>query len=56
MKPTQILARICKDENLDGPHYSSPGKCRVESMIFAACPTIIDEGGKNWKTMGKNYC
>ena len=24
MKPTQILARICKDENLDGPHPLLP--------------------------------
>jgi len=45
MKPTQILARICKDENLDGPHYTAPGKCRVENMIFAAAPTITDEAG-----------
>ena len=45
MKPTQILARICKDEGLDGPHYNPPGKCRVENMIFAASPTITDEAG-----------
>ena len=45
MKPTQILARICKDESLDGPHYTAPGKCRVENMIFAASSSIIDEAG-----------
>ena len=45
MKPTQNLARICKDESLDGPHYTAPGKCRVENMIFAASPAIIDEAG-----------
>lgn len=45
MKPTQILARICKDEGLDGPHYTPPGKCRVENMIFAAASTIMDEAG-----------
>ena len=46
MKPTQILARICKDEGLDGPHYTAPGKCRVENMIFAASSSITDEAGK----------
>ncbi|XP_066930260.1 otoferlin-like isoform X4 [Clytia hemisphaerica] len=45
MKPTQILARICKDESLDGPHYTAPGKCRVENMIFAASSSITDEAG-----------
>ena len=45
MKPTQILARICKDESLDGPHYT-PGKCRVENMVFAAPSTVVDEAGK----------
>ncbi|XP_047135991.1 otoferlin isoform X1 [Hydra vulgaris] len=49
MKPTHILARLCKDEGLDGPHYIASGKCRVENMIFAASSTILDEAG-NLKT------
>ena len=59
MKPTQILARICKDEGLDGPHYNPPGKCRVENMIFAASPTITDEAGLRTSlraTSFKDFC
>ncbi|KAL4236528.1 C2 domain [Mactra antiquata] len=35
MKPTQILAKLCKDGKVDGPHYQ-PGKVRVENRIFTA--------------------
>ena len=45
LKPTQILQRICKDEGLDGPHYASPGKCRIENIVFSASPLIMDEAG-----------
>ncbi|XP_042243483.1 otoferlin-like isoform X3 [Homarus americanus] len=33
MKPTQILARLCKEGRLDGPHYG-PGKVRIASKTF----------------------
>ncbi|KAK4312408.1 hypothetical protein Pmani_016177 [Petrolisthes manimaculis] len=33
MKPTQILARLCKESRLDGPHYG-PGKVRVATKTF----------------------
>ncbi|XP_050710389.1 otoferlin-like isoform X3 [Eriocheir sinensis] len=33
MKPTQILARLCKEGRLDGPHYG-PGKVRVGTKTF----------------------
>ncbi len=46
MKPTQILARICKDEGLDGPTYTAPGKCKIENHLFAASPMVSDEHGK----------
>ena len=33
LKPTQILAKLCKDGKVDGPHYQ-PGKVRVANRIF----------------------
>ena len=45
MKPSQILARLCKDEGLDGPTYTAPGKCKVEKCLFSAPSTITDEAG-----------
>ena len=46
MKPNQILARLCKDEGLDGPTYTAPGKCKIENHIFSAPAAISDEAGK----------
>ena len=46
MKPSQILARLCKDEGLDGPTYTAPGKCKIENHIFSAPANITDEAGK----------
>uniref|UniRef100_A0A8C4HSP4 Otoferlin n=1 Tax=Dicentrarchus labrax TaxID=13489 RepID=A0A8C4HSP4_DICLA len=31
MKPTQILAKLCKDGKLDGPHYGPEGRVKVEN-------------------------
>uniref|UniRef100_A0A672ZSG3 Otoferlin n=1 Tax=Sphaeramia orbicularis TaxID=375764 RepID=A0A672ZSG3_9TELE len=31
MKPTQILAKLCKDGKLDGPHYGPGGRVKVEN-------------------------
>ena len=45
MKPSQILARLCKDEGLDGPTYTESGKCKIENHIFSASSTISDEAG-----------
>lgn len=42
MKPTQILAKLCKDGKVDGPHYQ-PGKVRVSNRIFTA-PIENDDG------------
>ncbi|CAL4086030.1 unnamed protein product, partial [Meganyctiphanes norvegica] len=33
LKPTQILARLCKEVRVDGPHYG-PSRIRVGSMTF----------------------
>jgi hypothetical protein len=35
MKPTQVLAKMCKDGKVDGPHYQT-GKVRVANRIFTA--------------------
>ncbi|RUS83182.1 hypothetical protein EGW08_009039, partial [Elysia chlorotica] len=43
-KPTQVLAKICKDSKVDGPHYQ-PGKVRVANRIFTAPMEIEDENG-----------
>ncbi len=34
-KPTQILAKLCKENKVDGPHFQ-PGKVRVANRIFTA--------------------
>ena len=47
MKPSQILARLCKDEGLDGPTYTAPGKCKIENRIFSASANITDEAGRH---------
>ncbi|XP_055886227.1 otoferlin-like isoform X5 [Biomphalaria glabrata] len=43
-KPTQILARLCKDSKVDGPYYQ-PGKVRVSNRIFTAPMELEDENG-----------
>ena len=47
MKPSQILARLCKDEGLDGPTYTAPGKCKIENRIFSSSANITDEAGRH---------
>uniref|UniRef100_A0A7N8WNY0 Otoferlin a n=1 Tax=Mastacembelus armatus TaxID=205130 RepID=A0A7N8WNY0_9TELE len=32
MKPSQILAKLCKDGKLDGPHYGPGGKVKVAGL------------------------
>lgn len=49
MKPTQVLAKMCKDGKVDGPHYQ-PGKVRVANRIFTA-HIVEDEDEDNGNTM-----
>ncbi|KAL3867773.1 hypothetical protein ACJMK2_040623, partial [Sinanodonta woodiana] len=42
MKPTLILAKLCKDGKVDGPHYQ-PSQVRVENRIFKAPPLDMDD-------------
>lgn len=46
MKPTQILAKLCKDGKLDGPHYGPGGRVKVENRVFMAPTEIEDENGE----------
>ncbi|KAF4082507.1 hypothetical protein AMELA_G00152170 [Ameiurus melas] len=44
-KPSQILAKLCKDGKLDGPHYGPGGKVKVANRIFLGPTEIEDENG-----------
>ncbi|XP_041828567.1 otoferlin-like [Melanotaenia boesemani] len=50
MKPTQILAKLCKDGKLDGPHYGPGGRVKVENRVFMGPTEIEDENGLKKKT------
>ena len=45
MKPSQILAKLCKDGKIDGPHYGPGGKVKVANRIFTGPTEIEDENG-----------
>ncbi|XP_017311712.1 otoferlin isoform X2 [Ictalurus punctatus] len=44
-KPSQILAKLCKDGKLDGPHYGPGGKVKVANRIFLGPTELEDENG-----------
>lgn len=45
MKPSQILAKLCKEGKIDGPHYGPGGKVKVANRIFLGPTEIEDENG-----------
>lgn len=45
MKPSQILAKLCKDGKIDGPHYGPGGKVKVANRIFLGPTELEDENG-----------
>jgi len=45
MKPNQILAKLCKEGKIDGPHYGPGGKVKVANRIFMGPTEIEDENG-----------
>ena len=45
MKPSQILAKLCKEGKIDGPHYGPGGKVKVANRIFQGPTDIEDENG-----------
>lgn len=50
MKPTHILAKLCKDGKLDGPHYGPAGRVKVENRVFMGPTEIEDENGLKKQT------
>ncbi|XP_076013626.1 otoferlin-like [Genypterus blacodes] len=50
MKPTHILAKLCKEGKLDGPHYGPSGRVKVENRVFMAPTEIEDENGLKKQT------
>ncbi|KAM9704298.1 otoferlin isoform 12-T13 [Menidia menidia] len=50
MKPTQILAKLCKEGKIDGPHYGPGGKVKVANRIFTGPTEIEDENGLKRQT------
>ncbi|XP_059368622.1 otoferlin isoform X13 [Carassius carassius] len=49
-KPTQILAKLCKEAKLDGPNYGPGGKVKVANRIFLGPTDIEDESGLKKQT------
>lgn len=45
MKPSQILAKLCKEGKIDGPHYGPAGKVKVANRVFVGATEIEDENG-----------
>uniref|UniRef100_A0A8C7DDA5 Otoferlin n=1 Tax=Oncorhynchus kisutch TaxID=8019 RepID=A0A8C7DDA5_ONCKI len=45
LKPTQILAKLCKEGKLDGPHYGPGGRVKVANRVFMGPTEIEDENG-----------
>ncbi|CAM9619621.1 unnamed protein product [Lampetra fluviatilis] len=50
MKPTQILAKLCKDNKVDGPHYGPGGRVKVANRIFNGPTEMEDDNGEKLKT------
>lgn len=44
MKPTQILAKACRDIKIKQPVYS-PGKVKVAGKVYTGATEIEDENG-----------
>lgn len=49
-KPSQILAKLCKDGKLDGPHNGPGGKVKVANRVFLGPTEIEDESGETFAT------
>ncbi|XP_060907939.1 otoferlin [Labrus mixtus] len=50
LKPTQILAKLCKDGKTDAPQYGPGGKVKVANRIFTGPTEIEDENGLKKQT------
>ncbi|CAL8300499.1 unnamed protein product, partial [Boreogadus saida] len=45
MKPSNVLAKLCKEGKLDGPHYGPGGRVKVANRVFMAGTEIEDDNG-----------
>ncbi|XP_041105709.1 otoferlin-like isoform X1 [Polyodon spathula] len=50
MKPTQILAKLCKEGKVDGPHYGPVGRLKVANRVFLGPSELEDENGLKKQT------
>lgn len=48
MKPSQILAKLCKEGKIDGPHYGPGGRVKVANRVFLGPTELEDENGNPW--------
>jgi len=44
-KPSQILAKLCKEGKLEAPQYGPGGKVKVANRIFFGAADMEDESG-----------
>lgn len=54
-KPSEILAKLCKDVKLDGPHYGPSGRVKVANRVFLGPTEIEDENGEGFFKMIFKY-
>ncbi|KAA0711531.1 Otoferlin Fer-1-like protein 2 [Triplophysa tibetana] len=45
LKPTQILAKLCKDSKMDQPQYGPGGRVKVANRVYTGPTEIEDENG-----------
>ncbi|XP_016359962.1 otoferlin-like [Sinocyclocheilus anshuiensis] len=50
MKPTQILAKLCKDGKMDPPQYGPRGRVKVMNRVYTGPTEIEDENGLKKQT------
>uniref|UniRef100_A0A3Q3ICV1 Otoferlin n=1 Tax=Monopterus albus TaxID=43700 RepID=A0A3Q3ICV1_MONAL len=50
LKPSQILAKLCKDGKIDAPQYGPGGKVKVADRIFHGPTEIEEENGLKKQT------
>uniref|UniRef100_A0A8C2JM61 Otoferlin b n=1 Tax=Cyprinus carpio TaxID=7962 RepID=A0A8C2JM61_CYPCA len=50
MKPTQILAKLCKDGKMDPPQYGPGGRVKVANRVYTGPTEIEDENGLKKQT------
>ncbi|XP_019721107.1 otoferlin isoform X3 [Hippocampus comes] len=50
LKPSQILARLCKEGKIDAPQYGPGGKVKVANRTFVGPTEIEDENGLKKQT------